>query len=182
MQTDSTSARLRELLADWRLLWVLLLLPVAVFLPAMPIDETRYLSVAWEMRQHGDFLLLHLNGAPYSDKGPLLFWLINVAWTLAGLHVWIVRLGVLAASLASLLLFDRLVRRLAADRELAMRATLILAGMICFALFSVAIMFDVLVTTFVLLALHGVLDLDERRWWRGIGVLAAGFGLGLLTK
>jgi 4-amino-4-deoxy-L-arabinose transferase-like glycosyltransferase len=34
----------------------------------------------------------------------------------------------------------------------------------------------------VLLALHGVLDLDERRWSRGIAVLAAGLGLGLLTK
>ena len=169
-------------MSNWRLAWSLLLLPIALFLPAMPIDETRYLSVAWEMRLHGDYLLLHLNGAPYSDKGPLLFWLINVAWTIAGLHVWIVRLGVLAASLASLLLFDRLVRRLAADSELALRATVILAGMICFALFSVAIMFDVLVTTFVLVALHGVLDFDERRWWRGIGVLAAGFGLGLLTK
>src|SRR5215468_2335294 len=142
MQTDSTSARLRELLADWRLLWVLLLLPVAVFLPAMPIDETRYLSVAWEMRQHGDFLLLHLNGAPYSDKGPLLFWLINVAWLVAGIQVWVVRLGILVASFASLVLFERLVHRLGNDSELARRAALVLAGIVYFALFSSAIMFD----------------------------------------
>ena len=167
---------------DWRLAWFLLLLPIALWLPAMPIDETRYLSVAWEMRLHGDYLLLHLNGAPYSDKGPLLFWLINLAWTIAGLHVWIVRLGVLAASLASLLLFDRLVRRLDGERAFAANATLLLAGMICFALFAIAIMFDVLVTTFVLVALHGVLDFDERRWWRGAAVFAAGLGFGLLTK
>ena len=172
----------RDLLRDWRFAWLLLLLPIALFLPAMPIDETRYLSVAWEMRLHGDYLLLHLNGAPYSDKGPLLFWLINFAWNVAGLHVWIVRLGVLAASFASLLLFGRLARRLDADPGLAARATLILAGMVCFALFSVAIMFDVLITTFVLIALHGVLDLDERRWSRGIVLLAVGLGLGLLTK
>lgn len=172
----------RDLFRDWRFAWFLLLLPIALWLPAMPIDETRYLSVAWEMRLHGDYLLLHLNGAPYSDKGPLLFWLINLAWTLAGLHVWIVRLGVLVASLASLLLFDRLVRRLEPRRELASRATLLLAGMICFALFAIAIMFDVLVTTFVLVALHGVLDFDDKRWWRGVAILAAGFGLGLLTK
>lgn len=169
-------------LRNWRFAWLLLLLPIALFLPAMPIDETRYLSVAWEMRLHGDFLLLHLNGAPYSDKGPLLFWLINLAWSAAGLHVWIVRLGVLLASLASLALFEHLVRRLDPDRGLAERATLLLGGMLCFASFSIAIMFDVLVTTCVLLALHGVLDLDERRWWRGIAVLAAGLGLGLLTK
>jgi 4-amino-4-deoxy-L-arabinose transferase-like glycosyltransferase len=173
---------MRKIFTDWHLLWLLLLLPAALFLPAMPIDETRYLSVAWEMRLHGDFLLLHLNGAPYSDKGPLLFWLINLAWTVVGLHVWIVRLGVLVASLASLALFEHLVRRLDPDRGLAKRATLLLGGMICFALFSIAIMFDVIVTTCVLLALHGVLDLDERRWRRGIIVLALGLGLGLLTK
>jgi len=168
---------------DWCIIWLLLLLPVALFLPALPIDETRYLAVAWEMRLHGDWLLLHLNGAPYSDKGPLLFWLINVAWAIAGLHVWIVRLGVLAASFVSLLLFDRLVRRLdGGDDRLAARATLILAGMICFALFSIAIMFDVIVTTCVLIALHGVLDLDARRWGRGVIVMALGLGLGLLTK
>ena len=173
---------MQNLLTDWRLAWLLLLLPVALFLPAMPIDETRYLSVAWEMHANGDFLLLHLNGAPYPDKGPLLFWLVNLAWSVAGLNAWIVRLGILAASLASLLLFDGLVRRLDPDRDLAKRATLIFAGMICVAVFSVAIMFDVVVATCVLIALHGILDLDERRWLRGMSIIAAGMGLGLLTK
>ena len=173
---------LKSLFRDWRAFWFLLLLPVALFLPALPIDETRYLSVAWEMRSGGDWLLLHLNGAPYSDKGPLLFWLINAAWAIAGIHVWIVRLGILVASLTSLLLFERLVLRLSADSTLAWRAALILAGIVYFALFSSAIMFDVVLTTFTLVALHGVLDLDAGRWRRGIGVIALGLGLGLLTK
>ena len=176
----------RRRLCDWRLAWLLLLLPVALFLPAMPIDETRYLSIAWEMRLHGDFLLLHLNGAPYSDKGPLLFWLINLAWLPFGPSVWIVRVGVLACSLASLLLLERLVRRLgdgtAEAMALAQRATLIFAGMIYIALFSSAIMFDVLLASFVLIALHGVVDLDRERWRRGVALLALGLGLGLLTK
>ena len=176
-----------QLLRDWRFAWLLLLLPVALLLPAMPIDETRYLSVAWEMRLHGDALLLHLNGAPYSDKGPLLFWLINFAWLFAGPSVWIVRVGILAVSLASLLLFERLVRRLGAGTadgniELARRATLLLAGIVYVALFSSAIMFDVLLTGCVLLALHGVLDLDAQRWRRGTGLFALGLGLGILTK
>ena len=167
---------------DWRVFWLLLLLPVALFLPALPIDETRYLAVAWEMRLHGDFLVPHLNGAPYSDKPPLLFWLINLGWFVAGMNAWAVRLGVLTASFASLLLFERLVRRLTPDPALAPRATLILAGMIYVALFSSAIMFDVVLTTWVLVALHGALDLDARRWRRGTVLLALGFGLGILTK
>ncbi len=175
-------SQLQNLFADWRLLWLLLLLPVALFLPAMPIDETRYLAVAWEMRLHGDFLVPHLNGAPYSDKPPLLFWLINLGWLVAGMHVWAVRLGVLASTFASLYLFERLVRRLDPAPALAKNATLLLLGMIYFALFSSAIMFDVVLATWVLVALHGALDLDAQRWRRGIGLLALGIGLGILTK
>jgi len=182
MGHNDERTNLKALLTDWRLLWLLLLLPVALFLPALPIDETRYLAVAWEMRLHGDFLVPHLNGAPYSDKPPLLFWLINLAWLVLGMHAWAVRLGVLAASFASLYLFERLVRRLGADAALAPRAALILAGIVYFALFSSAIMFDVVLTTCVLIALHGVLDLDAQSWRRGVGVLAAGIGLGVLAK
>ena len=181
MQSTNQS-QLASLFTDWRLLWLLLLLPVAVFLPAMPIDETRYLAVAWEMRLHGDFLVPHLNGAPYSDKPPLLFWLINLGWLVAGMHVWAVRLGVLASSFASLYLFERLVRRLDPAPALAKNAALLLLGMIYFALFSSAIMFDVVLATWVLVALHGALDLDAQRWRRGIGLLTLGIGLGILTK
>lgn len=178
---------MKRILADWRFYWFLILLPVALFLPALPIDETRYLSVAWELRNSPSWLLLHLNGELYSHKGPLLFWLINVAWTLAGLHVWIVRLGILVVSLISLLLFERLVRRLdpsaaAENDSLAVRAAQLFAGMLFFAVFASAIMFDVVLAACVLLALHGLLDFDERRWRRGIAIFALGLSLGLLNK
>jgi len=181
--SQSAAGRLSTaLLADWRIVWLLLLLPVALFLPAMPIDETRYLAVAWEMRLHGDYLVPHLNGAPYSDKPPLLFWLVNLAWLVAGMHVWAVRLGVLASSFASLYLFAHLVRRLDPSPTLVQNATLLFLGIIYFALFSSAIMFDVVLATWVLVALHGALDLDAQRWRRGVALLALGMGFGILTK
>ena len=179
MSGNVGAPRWRELVNDWRLLWLLLLLPVALFLPALPIDETRYLAVAWEMRAHGDFLVPHLNGLAYSEKPPLLFWLINAGWLVAGMHAWAVRLGVLVASLASVYLFRRLVHRLGGDEESAQNASLLLLGMVYFALFSSAIMFDVLLATWVLVALHGALDLDAQRWQRGTLLLALGIGLGI---
>ncbi len=182
MSSNVGASHWREIATDWRLLWLLLLLPVALFLPALPIDETRYLAVAWEMRAHGDFLVPHLNGLAYSEKPPLLFWLINVGWLVAGMHAWAVRLGVLVASLASVYLFRRLVHRLGGDEKFAQNASLLLLGMVYFALFSSAIMFDVLLATWVLVALHGALDLDARRWQRGTLLLALGIGLGILTK
>ena len=182
MQPTNLRALWTATLGDFRWIWLLLILPVALLLPALPIDETRYLGVAWEMRIHGDFLVPHLNGATYADKPPLLFWLINIAWTVFGLNVWSVRLGVLAASLATVIMFERLMLRLDADAITARRAAFILMGMVYFALFSSAIMFDVLLTTWVLLALHGAVDLDRRRWLRGIVLLSIAFGLGILTK
>ena len=178
---------MKKIFADWRTYWFLILLPAALFLPATPIDETRYLSVAWELRNSPGWLLLHLNGELYSHKGPLLFWLINIAWTAAGLNVWIVRLGMLVVSLVSLLLFERLVRRLdptdaAANDGTAIRAAQIFASMVFFAVFASAIMFDVVLAACVLLALHGIIDFDERRWYRGIAIFAAGLSLGLLNK
>jgi 4-amino-4-deoxy-L-arabinose transferase-like glycosyltransferase len=32
--------------------------------PLLPVDETRYLSVAWEMWLGGNWLVPHLNGVP----------------------------------------------------------------------------------------------------------------------
>jgi len=61
-------------------------------LPLMPIDETRYLSVAWEMWQHHTFLVPTLNGEAYSHKPPLLFWLIQLGWWLFGTSDWVARL------------------------------------------------------------------------------------------
>ena len=52
--------------------------------PLLPIDETRYLSVAWEMHQSGDIAHLTRNLEPYSHKPPLLFWLINLVWLVTG--------------------------------------------------------------------------------------------------
>jgi 4-amino-4-deoxy-L-arabinose transferase-like glycosyltransferase len=69
-------------------LWAAVVLGGLLTRPAWPIDETRYLAVAWEMWNHGEFLVPHLNGAPYSDKPPLLFWLIEAGWRVFGVHEW----------------------------------------------------------------------------------------------
>ena len=57
------------------ILWLLLIAVNLAIRPLMPIDETRYVSVAWEMWTRGDFLVPYLNGEAYSHKPPLLFWM-----------------------------------------------------------------------------------------------------------
>ena len=58
----------------------------SLFLPFFPVDETRYLSVAWEMNLHKSFIVPLQNALPYSHKPPFLFWLFNVDWLLLGIN------------------------------------------------------------------------------------------------
>jgi 4-amino-4-deoxy-L-arabinose transferase-like glycosyltransferase len=47
----------------WLALWCVLLLPLAVLFPPIPVDETRYLTAAWEMYNSGQWLVPTVNGA-----------------------------------------------------------------------------------------------------------------------
>ncbi len=49
-----------------------------------PPDEPRFAEVAREMMQSGDYLVPRVNGEPYKEKPPLLFWLIALASQPAG--------------------------------------------------------------------------------------------------
>lgn len=97
--------------------------------PLLPVDETRYLSVAWEMWQRGDWLVPHLNGQPYHHKPPLLFWLIQLGWHVLGVsEVW-GRLVAPLFGLANLGLTVALGRRLWPQRpEVAQAAPWLLLG------------------------------------------------------
>lgn len=166
----------------WPALWALLLLPLAIVFPPIPIDETRYLTAAWEMFNSGQWLVPTVNGAWYADKSPLLFWLIAAGWKLFGVHTWVARVEALVIALGMLAMLRRLAARLEFDARGADNAMWLLAGCAGFALFATAIMFDLLLAACVLGALHALLDLDARRYARGIGLLGMWIGLGVLAK
>ena len=68
--------------------WGLAVLVALNFRPPLPVDETRYLAVAWDMWREGHYLVPHLNGDPYSHKPPMLFWLMTAGWHLFGVNDW----------------------------------------------------------------------------------------------
>jgi 4-amino-4-deoxy-L-arabinose transferase-like glycosyltransferase len=166
----------------WLALWCALLLPLAILFPPIPIDETRYLTAAWEMFNSGQWLVPTVNGAWYSDKSPLLFWLIAGGWKIFGVHTWVARVEALIVASCMLLALRRLAARLGMDARGAGDAMWMLAGCLGFTVFSTAIMFDLLLSLCVLGALHALLDLDAGRWTRGIVALGLTIGLGILAK
>ncbi|TAM98193.1 MAG: glycosyl transferase [Rhodanobacteraceae bacterium] len=166
----------------WLALWCALLLPLAILFPPIPIDETRYLTAAWEMFNSGQWLVPTVNGTWYSDKSPLLFWLIAGGWKIFGVHTWVARIEALIVALGMLLTLRRLAARLGMEPRGADTAMWLLAGCLGFTAFSTAIMFDLLLALTVLGALHALLDLDDGKWKRGVVALGLMIGFGILAK
>lgn len=149
----------------------------------LPIDETRYATVAWNMWQRGDLLVPWLNAGPYSDKPPLLFWIIQAGWALTGVNEWWPRLGPSLVGLFSTILTGRIAKQLwPADERAAVMAPLILLGCLWWAIFVVATMFDMLVACTTLLGVLGMILAAQERLWRGFALTGVALGLGLLAK
>jgi 4-amino-4-deoxy-L-arabinose transferase-like glycosyltransferase len=168
--------------APWLWCWLVAAL-IAIFQHGpMPMYSTRTLSVAWEMWLRHSLFVPYLNGLPYSDKPPLLLWLIQLGWVASGVNdVWPRLLEVLLGAV-QLLLVHRLAQRLFPDRPAVARtAPWILAAYSFGFLFGLQVMYEVLLADCVLAALLCLLPTATRespRW----GWFAFAMGLGLLSK
>ncbi|MCB1372453.1 MAG: glycosyltransferase family 39 protein [Rhodobacteraceae bacterium] len=149
--------------------------------PLLPVDETRYLAVAWEMHLGGDWLVPHLNGVVYTHKPPLLFWLIDLTWAAFGVSETAARLVGPAFGMATIAGTAVLARRLwPREPGIGGRAALVLAGFGFFAIYAGLTMFDGLLAFAVLLGVLALVVSDgSRRGWIGFG---AALALGGLSK
>ena len=149
----------------------------------IPPDETRYLSVAWDMWLHHDFLVPHLNHLPYSHKPPLLFWLINLGWLVFGVNDWWPRLIPFLFSLGSIFLVRKIADKLwPKNNEVGYIASLLLLASSVWAVYSSALMFDMMLTFFTCLGILGmVISLKEKNQ-NGFIYLVLAFAGGLLAK
>jgi len=146
-----------------------------------PVDETRYLTVAWEMWRSGDPLVLHLNGVPYAHKPPMLFWLIDAAWLVTGPQQWSARLVPALFLPLSVFLTYRLGLALG-ERRIAGRGALVLASTSIFAFMGASTMFDAILTSTVLVALLGLIRAARGHAASGWLVVGLSIGFGILVK
>ena len=171
-------------LARWGIfpLWLFLTLSIFLRTPT-PIDETRYLSVAWEMWLRQDFLVPYLNGETYSHKPPLLFWLIQLSWSLLGVNEWAARLIGPVCALANLYLIRSLAKQLWPEQQkVALLVPWVLIATLLWTLFATATMFDILLGSCVLLGMQGLVHAAQGQSLKGWSTLALAIGLGVLAK
>ncbi|RDS84126.1 ArnT family glycosyltransferase [Dyella psychrodurans] len=166
----------------WLPLWTVVALLAIFSHGPMPLYSTRTLAVAWEMWREHHFLVPYINGEPYSEKVPLLYWLIHAGWYVFGVSdIWPRVLEVIFGGV-QLVLLSVLARRLFPMRPWVAKAApwMLLALSYAF-LFGLQIMYEVLLADCVLgalLCLTPKANRAEPRWLL-FGLL---IGAGLLTK
>src|SRR5581483_9592742 len=100
---------------------LLLVLPGLLLYPCLSFylfepDEGRYAEIPREMLARGEWALPYLQGKPYLDKPPLLYWLVMTSYSLLGVHDWAARLVPALAVHGCVLLLYLLGRRSLGER------------------------------------------------------------------
>ena len=147
-----------------------------------PADEPRFGQVAREMMDSGDYVAPHINGQPYTEKPPLLFWLISVASVPFGdVTEFSARAPSGLAALVTVLLTYLLAARLYGSR-VALWSGLILATTTFFWVEARWVRTDMLLTAWMVSALYAFWRWHESRrplYLAAFYLLIAG---GLFTK
>ena len=154
----------------------------SLLLPYFPVDETRYLSVAWEMKLHNSFIVPLQNALPYAHKPPFLFWLLNLNWLLLGVNEVSLRCIPLLFSMFNITLLYKIGRLLWEEEKIARYAAIILSSTLSYLLWSALIMFDIVLTFWVLLAVFSLLSASKKHSIKSWLLVGISIGGGLLTK
>src|SRR5215469_6025783 len=88
------------------LVLAVVLIATAIFLgsivspPALMDDvDAVHGQIARNMLTSGDWTIAHLDGVPYIEKAPLLYWLMAVSYRVLGVHDWVARIPVALAAI-----------------------------------------------------------------------------------
>ena len=174
--------------ADRRQAWIFFAIAFAVLAAGFglrdpwPADEPRFVLVAKQMVESGDFLFPHRGGELYPDKPPLYFWILSAAYAVIGSWRWSFLLPSLLAGLGTLACTYDLGRRLWTPRAGLWAAIAVLASFQFVYQFKRA-QIDPVLVFFTTLAFYGIcrhlLLGPAWRWFWG-GCFAA--GLGVISK
>lgn len=166
-------------------------LAAALLLPglgASPFDdpgEGQHAEIAREVTTTGDWLTLRLNGVPYFDKPPLLYWLAAASFTLLGFTEAAARLGPLLGAVLAAAATALLGARLLGAREGLFAAGALLSSAL-FLAFGRYVRPETLFVAAIQWGLTGLLlahsEAEPRRARRFTVIGAAALGVAALAK
>jgi 4-amino-4-deoxy-L-arabinose transferase-like glycosyltransferase len=177
-------------IAPWRgqSVLLLLILPALLLYPCLSFhllepDESRYAEIPREMLQRGELLVPYLEGEPYLDKPPLLYWCVMTSYRVFGVHDWAARLPSALAVHGCILLAYYFGRRSFGERA-ALWGALLLGLAPGFLSMGRLLLLDGLLAFWTTLALFSAFEAlrGQRLHWCWWLLSAAACGLGVLTK
>ena len=147
-----------------------------------PADEPRFVLVAKQMVESGDFLFPHRGQELYPDKPPVYFWLLSAAFGLVGSWRWSFLLPSLLSAMGTLALTWDLGRRLWSPRA-GLWAAIAVAVALQFVYQGKRAQIDPTLVFMTTLSFYGLcrhlLLGPHWRWWLAGCFMA---GLGVVTK
>ena len=169
---------------------VLALLGLVMFfaLGRMPLanpDEGRYAQIPREMAAQGDWVTPRLNGIPYFEKPPLVYWTVGAAQAIFGAAEWPVRLTPALFGFGGVLLTYGAARRLH-GRVAGLASAIVLGTSLLYFALSRILLLDMAVSVLMSATLFCfILGVREpqgaRRRWLFCGLYASA-ALATLTK
>ena len=129
----------------------LLLLPlflglfVGIWHPIQDLNEGLYARIPQEMLAAGNWVIPTLNGVPYLEKPPLLYWITAGAYALFGVHEWTARCGSILGMALGIAAMWRYARA-AFSRDTALYAVWIYATLPIAIVLGRTLLFDALFT------------------------------------
>jgi len=141
-------------------------------------DEPRYASIGREMARSGNWVTPMLDGNPWFEKPPLLYWMIAAGRVVHLPDEWAARLPVALLSLAFLLLFFYIIARDFEPRT-AIAAVTILATSTGWLAYSFGALTDLPMSACLGIAM--LITLFEKKKWSGFAA-GAFLGLAVLAK
>ncbi len=141
-------------------------------------------QIARNMLSSGDWVTAHLDGVPFLEKPPLIYWMVAVSYKIFGAHDWAARIPV-ALSAIALCLITAAFGVWAFGKRAGLYAGLCMSTCIGLFLFTRIILPDATLTFTIILALWALLralDEEERRPGIWMAVMAVCLAAGLLLK
>jgi 4-amino-4-deoxy-L-arabinose transferase-like glycosyltransferase len=170
--------------------WLLLFILAGLFTfglglrPLATPDEGRYVEIPREMVVSGDWLTPHLNGLPYFEKPPLVYWIEATTISLAGVGsaFWL-RLPIALFALLGCLMLYGFCQRLGLRQE-GFWAPLVLGTSILYCVLARLIILDLAFTVFMSAGLLAFFlsTIEQKKRLVYLGLYGAALALATLTK
>ncbi|MDX8409921.1 MAG: glycosyltransferase family 39 protein [Mariprofundales bacterium] len=100
----------------WLVLWLAVTVASLGLVPLFDLDEAIYAQTAWEMLQNHQWVVPQANGISFFEKPPLVYYLMDLSFTLFGHNSFAARLPSLIFTLLTVALLLHAGRRLASLR------------------------------------------------------------------